>query len=73
MPATFRATDPRFLTAREAATQALASQSGTTQDISADVALKAAPDAYAIPSAFRHTGGGCTARYISIHLPAPHP
>ncbi|MDI9889006.1 hypothetical protein QMZ92_32845 [Streptomyces sp. HNM0645] len=41
------ATDPRFLKAREAATQALASQSGTTQDISADVALKTALDAYA--------------------------
>ncbi|MFD7959116.1 hypothetical protein ACFV4X_37325 [Streptomyces ardesiacus] len=73
MSATSVAAVARFLKAGEAATQAFASQSGTTQDISADVALKAALDAYAIPSAFRHTGGGCTARYISIGPDSPRP
>ncbi|MFE1782802.1 hypothetical protein ACFW9F_09490 [Streptomyces sp. NPDC059506] len=58
--------DCRFLKAREAVMQALASQSGTTQDISADVALRTALDAYAIPSQFWHTGGGCTARYVAF-------
>ena len=58
--------DPRFLKAREAVTHVLASQTGTTQEIRADLALKAALDAYAIPSEFWYTGGGCTARYISF-------
>ncbi|GJF27181.1 hypothetical protein SHO565_77450 [Streptomyces sp. HO565] len=54
-------------------TQALASQSGTTRDISADVALKTALDAYAVPSELWHTGGGCTARYVSSGSTAPCP
>jgi hypothetical protein len=58
--------DPRRLKAREAATHTLASQTGTTEDIRADLALKASLDAYGIPSEFWHTGGGCTARYVSF-------
>ncbi|MFF8617067.1 hypothetical protein [Streptomyces sp. NPDC015350] len=58
--------DSRFHEAREAATRALVSQTGTTKDIRADLALKAALDAYRIPSEFWCTGGGCTARYVSF-------
>jgi hypothetical protein len=46
--------------------RALAVQTGTTQDISANIALKAALDAYGISSEFWHTGGGCTARYVTF-------
>ncbi|MFE9252906.1 hypothetical protein [Streptomyces sp. NPDC007088] len=55
-----------FHKAREAVARALASQTGTTNDISADLALKAALDAYDLPSEFWYTGGGCTARYVSF-------
>lgn len=55
-----------FRKAHEAATTALASQPGTTRDISADIALGATLDAYGIPSEFWPTGGGCTARYVSF-------
>ncbi|MGW3929809.1 hypothetical protein ACWECC_17140 [Streptomyces microflavus] len=56
--------EPRFLKACEAVSHALASQGGTTEDITADLALKAALGAYEIPSEFWHTGGGCTALYV---------
>ncbi|MFD6334905.1 hypothetical protein ACFWGI_35755 [Streptomyces niveus] len=58
--------DPRFHRAREAALRALATQAGTTKDISADLALKAALDSYDLPSEFWPTGGGCTARYVTF-------
>lgn len=58
--------DPRFLNAREAVMRTLASQHGTPDDIAANIALKAALYAYAIPSEFWHTGGGCTARYVTF-------
>lgn len=58
--------DPRFLQAREAVMRTLASQTGTTDDIRADLALKAALGAYGLPSEFWHTGGGCTARYVTF-------
>ncbi|MCX4681633.1 hypothetical protein OG413_41260 [Streptomyces sp. NBC_01433] len=67
MPSTSIAlVDPRFLKARGAVTHMLASQTGTTEDIRADLALKTVLDAYGIPSEFWHTGGGCTARYVSF-------
>ncbi|MFI9772217.1 hypothetical protein ACIHJG_35945 [Streptomyces sp. NPDC052415] len=67
MPSTdFVPLDPRFLKACDAVMHALAAkiQTGTAQDISANIALKAALDAYGISSEFWHTGGGCTARYV---------
>lgn len=58
--------DPSFHKAREAVTRALASQAGTTKTIKADIALKAALDAYGMPSEFWQTGLGWTARYVSF-------
>ncbi len=58
--------DLRFLKARDAVMHALAAQTGNTQDISANVALEAALHAYGISSEFWHTGGGCTARYVTF-------
>lgn len=58
--------NPRFLKVRDAVMHALAAQTGITQDISANVALEAALDAYGIYSEFWYTGGGCTARYVAF-------
>ncbi|WP_246097549.1 hypothetical protein [Streptomyces botrytidirepellens] len=67
MPSTnLMSADARFLRAREAATRALASQTGTTDNIKADIALKAALDAYGLPSEFLPTSGDCTARSITF-------
>ncbi|MER5372727.1 hypothetical protein [Streptomyces sp. NPDC002553] len=59
-------TESRFLNAREAVMRTLALQHGTTDDIAANIALKAALDAYGLHPEFWHTGGGCTARYVTF-------